>query len=83
MNLAVNNEDESLEDPVEANTNSEPKKKKIPPIFLQLPLNYNEVLNDIKKTAKNEFTTLNTSKSLKINLTTEDDYRALTKLYNE
>lgn len=57
------------------------KKNKIPPIFLQLPINHSKLINDIKAIAKNEFSTLNTAKSLKINLTTEDDYRSLTKHY--
>lgn len=64
-------------------TSSQQKKVKIPPVFLHNANNHQAVIADIKKVIKNEFTTSYNSHNLKINLTTEDDYRALTKYYTE
>lgn len=60
---------------------SEPKIK-IPPIFLPTS-NYKEVTSDLKKIVKNAFTTSSTQNKLKINLTTIDDYRTVSKLYSD
>lgn len=57
-----------------------PPKVKIPPIFLA-PANYNEVVSDLKKLTKHEFSTKNTSGQIRINLMSAEDYRAVTKFF--
>lgn len=64
-------------------SSSQPKKFKIPPIFLHNANNHQAIIADIKKIIKNDFTTVYHTHNLKINLTTEDDYRALTKYYTD
>lgn len=56
---------------------------KIPPIFLHDAQNYQEVITDIKKIVKESFTTTYKVNNLRINLTNAEDYRNLTKYYNE
>lgn len=64
-------------------TTKEPPKIKIPPIFLHGPINHKEVTNDIKKLTKAEFSTSLNSTTLKISLTTTEDYRTLAKHYTD
>lgn len=68
--------------PMQINTHNEPKIK-IPPIFLHEATNHTEITNDINTIASSEFTTTVTGNSLRINLTNVEDYRNLTKFYNE
>lgn len=58
-------------------------KLKIPPIYLHEAGNYNEVLNDIKAITLSDFTTVTKGKLLRVNTTTVEDYRNLTKFYNQ
>lgn len=56
---------------------------KIPPIFLNEVNNYQEILQDLKTLLKNDFTTRsNGPNTLKINTTTINDYRTLTRYYD-
>lgn len=75
---------------LEANINEQPnqdnenvKKVKIPPIILHKINNYQEVVRDIEKIAENEFTTHYKGENLKINTTSIDDFRNLTKFYDQ
>lgn len=63
---------------------SEPPKPKtkIPPIFLPTA-KYQEVLKDLKKIVKHDFTTNSNDNCLKVNLTNIEDYKILTKAYTE
>lgn len=71
----------SSSDNDQAGTSDTTKLNKIPPIFLHGKYNHKEIISDIKKIASGEFTTSYTTKSLKISLTSEDDYRKLSKHY--
>lgn len=69
-----------------ANTNdavTETRKPKIPPIFVHNATNYQEVVKDIQATTMNEFTTNILSSGLKVNVTSIEDFRSLTKYYDE
>lgn len=69
------------ENPVETTVHD--KNIKIPPIFLHEADNHIAIINDIKKFTKNGFSTAYGSKYIRINLTSSDDYRSLTKYYSE
>lgn len=66
-----------------SNLHKEPTKPKIPPIFLMNGGNYQEIIKDIKKIVKESFTTVYKVNQLRIDLGCEDDYRKLTKFYEE
>lgn len=68
---------------IDQNKQPDNPKPKIPPIYLHEAGNYNEVLNDIKALTINEFTTVTKGKFLRINATSIEDYRNLTKFYNQ
>lgn len=59
------------------------KKVKIPPIFLHNVNNHQAIIADIKKVVKREFTTALRGSSLKINLEDVDDFRNLTRFYDD
>lgn len=59
------------------------KPTKIPPIFLHGSYNHKEISTDIQKLTSGQFTTFYTDNMLRINLSTEDDYRKLAKHYTE
>lgn len=59
------------------------KKNKIPPIFLHNANNHLAIIEDIKKVTTDEFSTKYTTNFLRINLSSETDYRNLTKYYLE
>lgn len=67
--------------PKEMETDKEVRIK-IPPIYLKESLNYKQVIEDINKIAKQDYTTINTNNSIKINLSDIDDFRTLTKYYS-
>lgn len=66
----------------ETSANTQNTKLKIPPIFLHSAENYQEVIRDINGITKAEFTTKYSSNQLRINLTSADDYRELTRYYD-
>lgn len=57
-------------------------KPKIPPLFLPV-VNYSELLNDLSILTKNPFTTSSNKDRTRINLSTIDDFRAVTKFYTD
>lgn len=62
------------------------KKIKIPPIYLHTEnvVNYQEIIKDIDKTITDKnYTTLSSNKYLRINLSNSDDFRKLTKFYDD
>jgi len=59
------------------------KKTKIPPIFLHDVNNYQAVIEDIKTNIQNEFVTAVKGNNLKISLTDIDDFRKLTRFYED
>lgn len=59
------------------------RKYKIPPIFVHNASNHQEIISDIKKIARHEFSTTYSQKYLKINLNHEDDYRKLRQFYSD
>ncbi|XP_071050723.1 uncharacterized protein [Onthophagus taurus] len=63
--------------------NKSQKGPKVPPIFLHNKSNHKEIINDIKALTTEKFTTIVKNNSLKINLTSINDYRTLTKYYTE
>lgn len=73
----------------EINENQSPepnvKKIKIPPIYLHNAdkLRYQEILADLKENAKSEFTTVHKNNQLRINVTSIEDYRAMTKHFSD
>lgn len=69
--------------PSQSPTTTSSPKEKIPPIYLRNSVNYKELVTDIAQIVTGNFTTANTPNSLRINLSTADDYRALTKFYNQ
>lgn len=80
-------QDEQVSDanhsPTSNNTTSTPTPK-IPPIFLSSNYsNHQELTKDIKRMVKNTFTTSCTQDKTKINLTSAEDYKTLTKFYDE
>lgn len=58
------------------------EKTKIPPIYLHKVNNYQAVIEDIKKSVSGEFTTQYRTNSLKINVTSPEDFRKLTNYYD-
>lgn len=75
-------DDVSPTPPTPKDSSKDPKTTKVPPIFIHNANNHREIIADIKKiTEDRDFTTALTSKYLKVNLTSHDDYRALTKYY--
>lgn len=64
---------------------AEPQEKgkiKIPPIFLHDVNNYQVIIDDIVNVISEEFTTQSKNNALKINLTNIEDFRKLTKFYD-
>lgn len=59
------------------------KTRKIPPIFLHEANNYLKAIKDIKELNIQDFTTTNLGDVIKINTTNSDDYRKLTKFYED
>lgn len=57
-------------------------KSKIPPVYLYKVNNYQAVIADIRKTVIGEFTTQYRTNSLKINVTSAEDFRKLTSYYD-
>lgn len=57
-------------------------KLKIPPIFIS-PVNYKEMITDLKKLTKNEFITKTTSDRIRINLKSSEDYRTVSKFFKD
>lgn len=70
---------------METNSEEQPStsKLKIPPIYLHEAGNYNEVLNDIKAITINEFATITKGKFLRVNTSSIEDFRNLTKYYDQ
>lgn len=60
-----------------------PNKITVPPIYLYEVNNYQAILEDIKNIVEHEFCTQQKNNSFKINLTHQDDYRNLTKFYDD
>lgn len=58
------------------------QKVRIPPIFLHNVNKYQTIHADLKSITVNEFTTQHRSDGLKINLTSIEDFRAVTKFYD-
>lgn len=69
------------EQPPTQDSQQTPKKRRIPPIFIHNANNYQEIVNDLKRLTKCDFTTNYTQKNIKVNLENEDDYRNVTKFY--
>lgn len=63
-------------------TNSNGRKLKIPPIFLCEAEDYQSVLKDIKDIVSSPFEITQCYKKLKISLSSPDDFRTLTKYYD-
>lgn len=63
-------------------TESPKKTKSIPPLFLKDVNNHQKIVSDIKTLVISSFSTEIRGQSLKVNLTTIDDYRKLTKFYD-
>lgn len=60
------------------------KKLHIPPIYLHDVKNHKEIISDLNNLAENkDFITKFSNSYLKINLTSEDDYRKMTKFYTD
>lgn len=82
-NISGNNQATALSDQQINTADKNNPRVKIPPIFLHGNVNYQEVITDIKTIVKNDFSTSYTSRHLRVGLTAIDDYRDLTKYYNE
>lgn len=79
--LIVNNSDSKTSSTeVDTETN---KQIKIPPIYVHDATNYQEVLKDLRNNTSNEFTTACKGTTLRVNLTSSEDYRKITKFYSE
>jgi hypothetical protein len=59
------------------------KPGKLPPIFIYDVNNHQEIIKDITSNVSGEFSTQLRGQSFKINVSTIDDYRKLTKFYDE
>lgn len=81
--LLNENNTSTQEDSHTSETKNEPKKLKVPPIFLHGPVKYQEVIKDIEKLTQGKFTTACAGNTIKINLQDPDDYRLLTAFYDE
>lgn len=79
---ATTEEGEQTNDDI-TDTLNPPKAVKIPPIFLHGQHNHKEVIDDINQITNSEYTTTYTTKALKINLTSVEDYRELAKHYTD
>lgn len=76
------NDSNSQQENVNDKTETPITKPKIPPIYLHNTINHTALTEDIKKLSTGEFSTYYNTNTLKINLTKEDDYRNLTKHFN-
>lgn len=63
-------------------TSTSPKSQRIPPIFLHDSNNYQVLIADLDQILKDSYFTVNKGTSIKINVSTSDDYRALTSHFD-
>jgi hypothetical protein len=84
----LSNEEEPQTSEINTNNNTDDTTQnnsgeKVPPIFLHDSKNHQEVIKDIESMVTKNFSTENKNKYLKINLRSSEDYRKLTKYYND
>lgn len=60
------------------NVTASPKSQSIPPIFLHDSNNYQALIADLDNVLQHDYYTVNKGTSIKINVSTSDDFRALT-----
>lgn len=75
-------ENKLTSEPSTSNTSKTIEATKIPPIYLHTVNNYQAIIADIKQLISGEFTTQYRTNSLKINVTSSDDFRKLTAYYD-
>lgn len=64
-------------------THTSPKTPRIPPIFLHDSNNYQALIADLNKVLKENYFTVNKGSTIKINVSSSDDYRALTAHFDQ